>query len=78
VLSEPDPDWRGRTGFVHEAVIADHPDMSGFDVYMSGPPVMVHAGRIAFEVHGLDIAHMFSDAFEYGAEKERKKGAARG
>jgi CDP-4-dehydro-6-deoxyglucose reductase len=78
VLSEPDPDWRGRTGFVHEAVIEDHPDIGGFDVYMSGPPVMVHAGRIAFEARGLDITHMFSDAFEYGAEKERKKGAARG
>jgi CDP-4-dehydro-6-deoxyglucose reductase len=73
VLSEPDADWQGRTGFVHEAVVADHPDMSGFDVYMSGPPVMVDAGRQAFETHGLTMEHMFSDAFEYAADSQEKK-----
>jgi CDP-4-dehydro-6-deoxyglucose reductase, E3 len=72
VLSEPDADWEGRTGFVHEAVIEDHPDMSGFDVYMSGPPVMVNAGRDAFEARGLTMDHMFSDAFEYAADSKRK------
>jgi CDP-4-dehydro-6-deoxyglucose reductase len=75
VLSEPDPDWTGRTGFVHGAVLADHPDMSGFDVYMSGPPPMVHAGRAAFESAGLGIEHMFSDAFEYAADARKQGGA---
>lgn len=68
VLSEPDPDWGGRRGFVHEAVLEDHPDLSGFDVYMSGPPVMVEAGRKAFEARGLTREHMFSDAFEYAVD----------
>jgi len=68
VLSEPDADWTGRTGFVHEAVIADHPDMSGFDVYLSGPPIMVDAGRAAFGARGLAMDHMFSDAFEWAAD----------
>lgn len=76
VLSEPDADWTGRTGFVHEAVVADHPDMSGFDVYMSGPPVMVEAGRAAFEARGLTLDHMFSDAFEYAADSKEEKDAA--
>jgi len=76
VLSEPDADWEGRTGFVHEAVVADHPDMSGFDVYMSGPPVMVEAGREAFEARGLTMDHMFSDAFEYAADSKQKTDAA--
>jgi len=76
VLSEPDADWEGRTGFVHEVVVADHPDMSGFDVYMSGPPVMVDAGRAAFEARGLTMDHMFSDAFEYAADSRPKKDAA--
>ncbi|MEA3278353.1 MAG: CDP-6-deoxy-delta-3,4-glucoseen reductase [Pseudomonadota bacterium] len=76
VLSEPDADWAGCSGFVHEAVIADHPDMSGFDVYMSGPPVMVEAGRKAFEDHGLTIDHMFSDAFEYAADSKAKTDSA--
>ena len=72
VLSEPDPDWTGRRGFVHEAVAEDHPDMSGFDVYMSGPPIMVEAGRDAFESRGLSREHMFSDAFEYAADSRPK------
>ncbi|MCG6861155.1 MAG: CDP-6-deoxy-delta-3,4-glucoseen reductase [Chromatiaceae bacterium] len=76
VLSEPDDDWAGRTGFVHEAVIADYPDISGFDVYMSGPPVMVDAGRQAFEARGLTMDHMFSDAFEYAADSNKKTGKA--
>ena len=70
VLSEPDSDWDGRTGFVHQAVAHDHPDMSGFDVYMAGPPIMVQAGRRAFEDAGLTLEHMFSDAFEYAADSK--------
>jgi CDP-4-dehydro-6-deoxyglucose reductase len=75
VLSEPDADWDGRRGFVHEAVAEDHPDMSGFDVYMAGPPIMINAGREAFEQRGLTIEHMFSDAFEYAADSPKEKSA---
>ncbi len=71
VLSEPDEGWQGRTGFVHQAVVDDHPDLSGFDAYMAGPPVMVEAGRDAFLAAGLTMEHMFSDAFEYAAAKEK-------
>ena len=74
VLSEPDPDWQGRTGFVHEAVAADHPDLSGVDCYMSGPPPMVEAGRRAFEARGLPRDHLFSDAFEYAPETRAAAG----
>ena len=70
VLSEPDPDWEGRTGFVHTAVVEDHSDLSGFDIYMSGPPVMVEAGRTAFEAAGLARDQMFSDAFEYASDSK--------
>ncbi len=72
VLSEPDADWRGRRGFVHQVVLEDLPDMSGFDVYMAGPPVMVKAGRQMFEAAGLTMRNMFSDAFEYAADKPEK------
>ena len=68
VLSEPDPDWSGRIGFVHEAVVADHPDMRGFDIYMSGPPAMVEAGRLTCEARGATMDHMFSDAFTYAKD----------
>jgi len=68
VLSEPDLDWQGACGFVHQAVLADHPDISDFDVYLAGPPVMTGAGSRAFEAAGLSREHTFSDAFEYAAD----------
>lgn len=74
VLSEPDPDWTGRCGYVHEAVAADHAQLGGFDVYLSGPPPMVEASRRRFEQQGLPLTQVFSDAFEYAADT-RKLGA---
>jgi CDP-4-dehydro-6-deoxyglucose reductase, E3 len=68
VLSEPDRDWTGRCGFVHEAVASDHADLSGFDIYMSGPPAMVEAARLACEARGATMDHMFSDAFTYAKD----------
>ncbi|HET7395383.1 MAG TPA: CDP-6-deoxy-delta-3,4-glucoseen reductase [Gammaproteobacteria bacterium] len=70
VLSEPAPEdaWTGRSGFVHEAVLADHPDLSGFDIYLSGPPPMVEAARQRFPAQGAAFRHLFSDAFEFAPE----------
>lgn len=79
VLSEPaqDPAWHGATGWVHDAVVAAYPDLSAYDVYMSGPPVMIDAARTAFVAHGLPEARMFSDAFEYNRSLETAAAAAR-
>ena len=73
VLSEPMPEdnWEGATGFVTNTVIRDHPDLSGHDIYMSGPPVMVEAGHKLFMQYGLDVSRFFSDAFEYAALSEK-------
>lgn len=68
VLSRPDADWRGRTGWVHRAVLEDHPSLADHDCYLSGPPPMVEAGRAAFEAAGASLEHLFSDAFEYAAD----------
>lgn len=75
VLSEPDPDWAGRRGFVHQAILEDFPNPSGFDLYMAGPPVMVQAGRQAFVAAGLSPEHMFADAFEYAADSATQPAA---
>src|ERR671936_2541252 len=50
VLSDPLPDdgWSGRMGFVHRAVMEDLPDLSGYQVYACGAPVMVEAARRDF------------------------------
>ncbi|MCU0767080.1 MAG: CDP-6-deoxy-delta-3,4-glucoseen reductase [Gammaproteobacteria bacterium] len=71
VLSEPDPDWTGRTGFVHAAVVADHPALDPFEVYMAGPPPMVAAAREAFTRGGLALEHLHSDAFEFAKDPAR-------
>lgn len=67
VLSEPRPEdqWSGRTGWVHEAVAADYPDLSGYDVYMSGPPPMIAAAKPAFAAQGLPAEQLFYDSFEF-------------
>lgn len=64
VLSEPDDDWKGRAGFVHDAVAQDFPDMNGVEVYACGNPLMVEAARTTFtKEHGLPGDAFFSDAF---------------
>ena len=70
VLSEPAPEdhWAGHTGFVHEAVLKDLPDLTGHDIYLSGPPPMVQAARAAFPAHGADPLRMYSDSFDFPAE----------
>ena len=58
-------------------MIRHYPELSGHDVYMSGPPVMVEAGHDQFLQHGLDASRFFSDAFEYAAVAESIKGLQR-
>ena len=64
VLSEPDADWRGERGLVHEVLIRQQPELATHDVYLSGPPVMVRAGKEAFLARGLDADRLFYDSFE--------------
>jgi CDP-4-dehydro-6-deoxyglucose reductase len=71
VLSEPDADWNGRRGWVHEAVLADYPNLADYDLYMSGPPVMIDAAASAFAAAGLSRDHMYSDAFEYAKDSKQ-------
>lgn len=65
VLSEPDPDWKGRTGLVHLAALADLPDLSAYQAYVCGAPAMVEAAKRDFCAHGLPAEEFFADAFSY-------------
>ncbi|OOZ40398.1 CDP-6-deoxy-delta-3,4-glucoseen reductase [Solemya pervernicosa gill symbiont] len=71
VLSEPkaEDNWEGKTGFVHEAVAETYPDLSGHDVYMSGPPAMIHAAKDTFVAKGLSLDNLFSDSFDFANDK---------
>lgn len=56
--------WQGRTGLVHQAVMADHPDLSGHEVYACGVPVMVDAAQRDFLAQcGLPEEAFFADSF---------------
>jgi CDP-4-dehydro-6-deoxyglucose reductase len=68
VLSEPDGDWDGERGLVHEAVLRAHPNLSGHEIYMAGPPVMVHKGKQVFVEAGRDADHLYYDSFDYAFE----------
>lgn len=71
VLSEPAPadQWAGRGGWVHEAVLEDHPDLSRCEVYAAGPPEMVEALRSDFPRQGMDPAYLYFDSFDYAGEE---------
>lgn len=70
VLSDPMPqdDWTGRTGFVHQAVLADHADLQAVQVYCCGAPAMVEAAHQEFTAYGLPENEFFSDAFTFAAK----------
>lgn len=66
----PEDDWRGRTGFVHAAVMADWPDLSGHQVYACGAPIVVEAAQRDFITRcGLPPDEFFADAFTSEADK---------
>jgi len=72
VLSEPTPDdaWVGRTGLVHEAVMADLPDLSAHQVYACGAPVMVESAQRDFVARcGLPEDQFFADSFTSERDK---------
>lgn len=63
VLSRAGADWQGRRGHVQEAVLADHPDLSGTVVYACGSDAMIHSARERLQAAGLPAGHFYSDAF---------------
>ncbi len=50
VLSDAKPEdhWKGRAGFVHRAVMEDFPDLSGYQVYACGAPIVIESARRDF------------------------------
>jgi CDP-4-dehydro-6-deoxyglucose reductase len=71
VISEalPEDAWRGRTGFVHRAVIQDIPDLSGYQVYACGVPIMVDSARKDFVSQcRLPEEEFYADSFTTQAD----------
>ena len=70
VLSEPAAAdaWDGRTGLAHQAVLEDHGDLSGFQVYACGAPAMIEATKRDFCARGLPAEEFFADAFSFAPQ----------
>ncbi len=65
----PEDNWSGRTGFVHRAVMQDFPDLSGYQVYACGVPVMVDAARRDFvQQCRLPEDEFYADSFTTQAD----------
>ena len=68
----PEDAWTGRTGFVHRAVMADFPDLSGYQVYACGAPIVVDSAHADFVANcGLPEDEFYADAFVTEADKAK-------
>ena len=67
--------WAGRTGFVHQAVMHDFPDLGMHQVYACGVPVMVDSARRDFQaICGLPDHAFFADSFTSEADIAKANG----
>ncbi len=63
-------EWTGRTGFVHQAVMADFPDLSAHQVYACGAPIVVDSAQADFvKICKLPEDEFFADSFITEADK---------
>jgi CDP-4-dehydro-6-deoxyglucose reductase len=56
--------WSGRAGRIPAAVLNDHSDLSGFDIYACGSPEMIAQARQVALSAGLPPERFFADSFE--------------
>jgi CDP-4-dehydro-6-deoxyglucose reductase len=67
---EAEDNWTGRTGFVHQAVLQDFPDLSGHQVYACGAPIVVDSAKRDYVARGgLPEEEFYADAFTSAADK---------
>jgi len=65
----PEDNWTGRTGFVHKAVMQDLQNLSDYQVYACGAPIMVEAAQRDFvDECQLPNEEFFADSFTSEAD----------
>jgi CDP-4-dehydro-6-deoxyglucose reductase len=68
----PEDNWTGRTGFVHKAVLEDFPNLSGYQVYACGAPIVVESARDEYVAQAyLPAEEFFADSFTTEADKHK-------
>ncbi|AEK63376.1 CDP-6-deoxy-delta-3,4-glucoseen reductase [Collimonas fungivorans] len=67
--AQPEDQWQGRNGFVHQAVIDDLPDLSAYQVYACGAPVVVESAQRDFvALCKLPAEEFYADSFTSEAD----------
>ncbi len=67
-MAAPDEAARYRTGFVHEAVLADFAQLATAEVYAAGPPALIAALQATLPARGLAPERLYFDSFEYAPD----------
>ena len=57
-----------RAGWVHEAVLEDHPTLAPFAIYAAGPPAMIEAIERTFPARGVPPEKLHLDSFDYAVD----------
>jgi CDP-4-dehydro-6-deoxyglucose reductase, E3 len=65
VLSRACDSWEGVRGYVQDAVLADHADLSEHAMYLCGSPAMIADARRAFLARGASVRYLYADSFTF-------------
>jgi aquacobalamin reductase/NAD(P)H-flavin reductase len=65
VIETPDSDWKGKTGWVHQAVLNDFANLSDYKVFVAGRFEMAKVVRTDFCAQGLLEKNLYGDAYAF-------------
>ncbi|GAA6185792.1 MULTISPECIES: NAD(P)H-flavin reductase [Aliiglaciecola] len=65
VVDAPDEDWQGKSGWVHQAILADFVSLEPYQVYVAGRFEMAGVARDDFQKQGLLLENLFGDAYQF-------------
>ncbi|MCU4675825.1 NAD(P)H-flavin reductase [Catenovulum sp. 2E275] len=65
VIETANADWQGRSGLVINAVLEDFENLADYHIYCAGRFEMVGKARDEFVKKGLNVDHIFADAFAF-------------
>ena len=74
VLSQPDDNWTGAQGHIHQAMVKEHPTLNDFQVYLAGSPAMIKKTQQLLTAFGLNQEQLFFDNFHPAQSKTQKTG----
>lgn len=63
VLSRPDAEWTGASGYVQDVLLQYMTDLTNAAVYACGGDAMIRSAKIALSHAGLQPSRFYSDAF---------------